>query len=151
MDLVYASPQHIETLATSTPISENVLVDFELQGCPINKNQLFEVLSAFLNDRHPAIGNYSVCMECKRKGNVCVMVASATSCLGPVTHAGCDALCPSYSRGCYGCYGPSEATNTTSLARAFSANGMDEGELLRVFRTFNAYAPAFRQESERHE
>ena len=151
LSLVYASPAYIDTLATSTAIAEHVPVDFELQGCPINKSQLLEVLGAFLNGRRPAIGSASVCLECKRKGNVCVMVAQGTPCLGPVTHAGCGALCPSYDRGCYGCYGPAEAPNTTSLARALEAGGMEAAGLVRAFRTFNANAPAFRRESERHE
>lgn len=150
ISLVYAEPSYIETLATSTAISTHVPVDFELQGCPINKIQLLEVLSAFLNDRKPAIGSASVCVECKRKGNVCVMVLG-TPCLGPVTHAGCGALCPSYTRGCYGCYGPADSTNTASLARAFAMGGMGEADLVRTFRMFYANAPAFREESERHD
>ena len=116
MSVVYASPEYVSTLATSTPISDHVHVDFELQGCPINKMQLLEVISALLNERRPAISSSSVCMECKRRGNVCVMVAHGTACLGPVTHAGCGALCPSYDRGCYGCFGPMETPNTASLS-----------------------------------
>src|SRR5512133_217374 len=97
---VYASPEYISTLATSTPISAHVAVDFELHGCPVNKAQLLEVLTAFLHGRRPQISSASVCQECKRRGNVCVMVAHGTPCLGPVTHAGCGALCPAYDRGC---------------------------------------------------
>ena len=102
--IVYASPDYISTLATSTPISAHVPVDFELNGCPINKRQLLEVISAHLNRRRPRVRAHSVCVECKRRGTVCVMVAHGTPCLGPVTHAGCGALCPAYNRGCYGCY-----------------------------------------------
>ncbi|HEX2568785.1 MAG TPA: oxidoreductase [Polyangia bacterium] len=148
--VVYASPGYIDTLATSTAIADHVPVDFELRGCPINKHQLLEVLSAFLNGRRPAIPSHSVCVECKLRGNVCVMV-TGTPCLGPVTHAGCGALCPSYQRGCYGCFGPMEAPNTVSLARAFESAGVVRPDLLRVFRNFNANAPAFREESKRHE
>ena len=104
--VVYASPEHISTLATSTAIADHVPVDFELRGCPISKHQLLEVLSAFLGGRRPHIRNHSVCVECKRRGNVCVTVAHGTPCLGPVTQAGCGALCPGFDRGCYGCFGP---------------------------------------------
>ena len=104
--VVYASPQYISTLATSTAIADHVKVDFELRGCPIDKGQLVEVLSAFLFGRRPDIPDTSVCTECKRRGLTCVMVADGTPCLGPVTHAGCGALCPSVNRGCYGCFGP---------------------------------------------
>ncbi len=148
--LVYASPQHIETLATSTGFADHVPVDFELRGCPINKRQLLEVLSALLQGRKPAIASHSVCVECKLRGNVCIMV-TGTPCLGPVTHAGCGALCPSYQRGCYGCYGPMEAPNTASLARALQVAGQSRRDLVRVFRTYNANAPAFRGESQAQE
>ena len=147
---VYAAPQYIETLATSTPISAHVPVDYELQGCPINKTQLLEVISAFLSGRKPAIPSHSVCVECKARGTPCVIVAHGTACLGPVTHAGCGAICPAFHRGCYGCYGPMETPNTASLARCVKGLGASSGELRRMFRTFNALAPAFKRESEAH-
>ena len=149
--LVYATPQYIQTLNKSTPIVDHVRVDFELHGCPVNKNQLIEVLSAFLNGRKPNTPAYTVCVECKRRGTVCVMVARGTPCLGPVTHAGCGAICPSYNRGCYGCYGPMEMPNTGSLAAGWVRLGASESDLVRAFRGFNAYAEAFRRESEAHE
>lgn len=150
--IVYATPAYIETLNKSTPISDHVPVDFELRGCPINKRQLVEVITAFLSGRSPNTPPHSVCTECKLRGTVCVMVAHGTACLGPVTHAGCGAICPAYDRGCYGCYGPKETPNTASLARQFSgALGVSEAELVRSFRGFNAYADAFRKESEAHE
>ena len=134
---VYASPEFISTLETSTPISAHVPVDFELHGCPVNKRQLLEVVSAFLYGRRPNIPSTSVCTECKRRGNVCVTVAHGTPCLGPVTHAGCGALCPSYNRGCYGCFGPKETPNVRALTRELRVLGMDERNVDRVFRTFN--------------
>ncbi|HUO71833.1 MAG TPA: hypothetical protein VMU39_13745 [Solirubrobacteraceae bacterium] len=145
---VYATPDYISTLTYSTPISANVPVDYELQGCPISKEQLLEVLNAYLHGRRPRIRAHSVCVECKRRGNVCIMVAHGTPCLGPVTHAGCGAICPSYDRGCYGCYGPKETPNTPSL------NGwvdLEDHDLVRVYRTFNAARPHFREASEAHE
>lgn len=148
--IVYARPDYIDTLATSTPIADHVKVDFELRGCPIDKRQLIEVISAFVAGRKPATPAHSVCLQCKLKGNVCVMVAHATPCLGPVTHAGCGALCPSYDRGCYGCFGPMETPNAPSLSARLAALGMDAEALRRVYRTFNANAAPFRDESERH-
>jgi coenzyme F420-reducing hydrogenase gamma subunit len=134
---VYATPEYISTLSTSTPISAHVKVDFELHGCPINKRQLLEVLTAYLHGRRPTIPSTSVCTECKRRGNVCITVAHGTPCLGPVTHAGCGALCPSYNRGCYGCFGPMETPNTAALSARLRADGLDEEGIDRVFRTFN--------------
>ncbi|MGO9674339.1 MAG: oxidoreductase [Methylocella sp.] len=146
---VYASPQYIETLATSTPISAHVAVDHELRGCPINKAQLVEVISAFLAGRKPAIAAHSVCIECKQRGAVCVMVQGAP-CLGPVTHAGCGAICPSFRRGCYGCYGPMETPNTAALAREWEALGAAPRDIRRAFQTFNAAAEPFLTESKAH-
>jgi coenzyme F420-reducing hydrogenase gamma subunit len=149
-NIVYARPDYIETLATSTPISAHVTVDYELRGCPIDKGQLLEVLTAYLNHRRPHIPSHSVCMECKARGTVCVLVRGAAACLGPVTHAGCGAICPAYNRGCYGCFGPKETPNAVSLRTALQAAGMDEGALQRVYRTFNATAESFLKESNSH-
>lgn len=151
VSIVYASPEYIETLNKSTPISDHIPVDFQLRGCPINKYQLVELISALLAGRKPNISSASVCMECKRRGTVCVMVASGIPCLGPVTHAGCGAICPAYNRGCYGCFGPKETPNTTSLGEWWQKLGVTEGDIMRAFRGFNAFAEPFRRESEVHE
>jgi len=148
--MVYAHPEYIHTLATSTAISDHVKVDFELRGCPINKKQLVELVSAFVAGRKPVTPPHSVCVECKLKGNLCVMVAHGTPCLGPVTHAGCEALCPSYNRGCFGCYGPMETPNTQTLSRQLAALGMDAKAIKRIYSTFNANAKEFREEMKRH-
>jgi coenzyme F420-reducing hydrogenase gamma subunit len=144
MNIVYARPDYIQTLATSTPISEHVPVDFELRGCPINKHQLVEVIAAFLAGRRPNVHNHAVCVECKRAGIVCVMVAQGVPCLGPITHAGCGAICPSYDRGCYGCYGPAKGPNVASLAGYFAGLGFPAENIERMLHTFNAWAPEFR-------
>jgi sulfhydrogenase subunit delta len=149
--LVYASPEHISTLATSTPVSDHVPVDLELRGCPISKAQLLETVLALLNGRPPNLPTTSVCFECKARGTPCVMVARRTPCLGPVTQAGCGALCPAYDRGCYGCFGPMERPNMPSLVAQWRALGADNRTILRALRTFNANAPAFREESVEHE
>lgn len=141
--IVYATPAYIETLGRSTAIADHVPVDFELRGCPISKHQLVELISATLAGRRPNIPTYSVCEECKRRGTVCVLVAHGTPCLGPVTQAGCDALCPKYARGCYGCFGPMETPNTRSLSRIWLAAGRPPDEVRRVFHSFNTGAPAF--------
>jgi coenzyme F420-reducing hydrogenase gamma subunit len=151
ISIVYANPTYIETLNKSTPIADHVFVDFELRGCPISKQQLVEVLSAFLSGRRPATPTYSVCLECKRRGTVCGLVTHGPPCMGPVTQAGCNALCPSYHRGCYGCFGPKETPNPSSLASYWRSAGMKNDELLRLYRSYNAYAEAFRKESEAHE
>lgn len=151
LSIVYARPEYLDTLETSTPIADHVPVDFELRGCPISKYQLLEVVDAFLHRRKPNIPGHSVCVECKLRGTNCVMVAQQIPCLGPVTQAGCGAICPAYDRGCYGCYGPSRSPNIHSLADWWRGLGVSDADLVRALRTFNAYAPEFREASEAYD
>lgn len=150
-NVVYAHPDYITSLQTSTPISDHVHVDFELRGCPVSKHQLIEVIAALLVGRAPVTPAHSTCIECKLAGNVCVMVAHGTPCLGPVTHAGCGALCPSYNRGCFGCFGPKENPNAKSLSGQLAELGLPKRDIQRLYSTFNTNAPAFRQERARHD
>ena len=139
--VVYARPEFISTLGTSTPVSEHVKVDFELRGCPIDKRQLLELLTALLAGRKPRIPAHSVCYECKLRGTSCVMVRG-TPCLGPITQAGCGAICPAFNRGCYGCFGPVAAPKVDALTAQFRRLGMAEDQVDRVLATFNAASPA---------
>jgi coenzyme F420-reducing hydrogenase gamma subunit len=151
LKIVYAHPEYIDTLATSTAIEDHVEVDFELRGCPISKKQLVEVIDAFIHKRKPNIPGHSVCVECKLRGTNCVMVAQGIPCMGPITQAGCGAICPAYDRGCYGCFGPAESPNIDSLASWWSDLGVGRVDLVRALRTFNAYSPAFREATEAYE
>lgn len=149
---VYARPEYVNTLATSTPISAHVHVDYELQGCPINKHQLLEVITSFIRGKRPAISSGSVCNECKKKGNICVTVAYGVPCLGPVTHAGCDALCPTYRRGCYGCYGPKETANPLALTRWWERELDTDPETIRhLLGNFNCAAEEFKKARDHYE
>jgi sulfhydrogenase subunit delta len=146
--VVYARPEYVSTLATSTPIQDHVRVDLELRGCPIDKHQLLEVILATLAGRTPDVPLESVCLECKRRGNVCVLVAHGTPCLGPVTQTGCGAICPAFHRGCYGCFGPQDTPNLPALTAKLHHLGMDPPSVHRLLRTFNANAPPFRAAAE---
>lgn len=145
---VYAHPDYIQTLSTSTPIADHVWVDFELRGCPINKHQLVELVAALLQGRKPRMPTYSVCVECKRQHTICVAVARGVACLGPVTQAGCGAICPSFQRECFGCYGPKERSNLASLTGFYLREGADPRQLVRLTRNFNGYAAEFREASD---
>ena len=150
VDAVYAHPEYIDTLGTSTPVGDHVSVDLELHGCPINKRQLLEVLNATLNGRRPNIFHHSQCLDCKLEGTVCVLVAGGEACLGPVTQAGCDNVCPPCNRGCFGCFGPKETPNTSALSERLHQLGLTDAELRHLYRLFTANAPAFRDESRAH-
>ncbi len=149
MRAVYARPDYIKTLATSTPISAHVRVDFELRGCPIDKHQLLEVLAALIRGQQPKTSTESVCQPCKRRGTVCVIVAQGIPCLGPITQAGCGAICPSYDRGCYGCFGPTRQPNVRGLSEQVLTQLQPPRAAAHLLRSFNAYAPEFSSESSR--
>jgi sulfhydrogenase subunit delta len=146
---VYPRPELLSSLETSTPISAHVPVDLELRGCPVDRRQLLEVIAAFLSERRPVVPGHSVCAECKSRGTTCVLVVRGMPCLGPVTQAGCGAICPAYGRGCYGCFGPAESANTAGLGAAWERAGARAGDLTRALRGVNAWAPAFRDGGER--
>jgi len=148
---VYARPDFIDTLATSTAIADHVTVDFELRGCPVSKHQLLELIAATLAGRKPHVPRVSQCVECKLNGTVCVMVAQGTPCLGPVTQAGCGNLCPAFGRGCYGCFGPKETANPPALSAQLHSLGMSDRVLRDFYRSYNAGAPEFQKESTSHD
>jgi coenzyme F420-reducing hydrogenase gamma subunit len=148
---IYANPQYLSTLKNSTPIREHVKVDYELRGCPVDRGQLLEVITAYLAGREPSIPDRSVCYECKARGAVCVTVAHGTPCLGPVTHAGCGALCPAFQRGCFGCFGSTRQARVDAMARLLLAEGASPGTLLRTLTSANPADPAFRAIGDRVE
>lgn len=140
---VYAQPETIDALATSTPVAAHVNVDFELWGCPVNSRQLLAALRALLDGVAPRPESDKVCMECKRQQNVCVLVTKGAACLGPVTRSGCGAICPRVGRDCYACYGPAENSNTAALRQRFEGLGLVPEAIDRRFVSFNAAAPVF--------
>ncbi len=146
---VYPRPEYLDVLARSTPIRAHVSVDLELHGCPVDRGQLLEVVAAALQDRKPRIPTDSVCAECKRRGVVCIAVADGVDCLGPVTLAGCGALCPALARGCFGCFGPHPGANTAALADHWRADGRPARDVYRAFATYNVGSPAFATEAAR--
>ncbi|MCY2976765.1 MAG: oxidoreductase [Planctomycetota bacterium] len=141
---VYAHPEYIETLATSTAIADHIPVDFELRGCPINRFQLLEVLRAVLAGRKPRTPSHSVCLDCKRRGSVCIAVSKDEACLGPITQSGCGAICPAFNRGCYGCFGPASQPNCDSLADWYLRGRISAPKLVPLLRNFNSNAADFR-------
>jgi coenzyme F420-reducing hydrogenase gamma subunit len=147
MPSVYPRPEALAVLDTSTPISQHVKVDLELRGCPISKAQLLDAVGALLRGAHPLLPTHPVCVECKRRGLACVAVVDDAACLGPITQAGCGALCPSFSRGCYGCFGPVASPNVRALALRWREKGIAPDDVRRSLHSFTAWAPALRDET----
>lgn len=146
---VYAQPQYIDSLVTSTPIARHVKVDLELWGCPVNTRQVMAAVRALLFGVVPAEDRDKVCMECKRQQAVCVMVAQGLPCMGPVTQTGCGAICPRYGRDCYACYGPAENINTDAFGRRLEGLGLMPDAVARRFHFINNAAPEFFEAGER--
>jgi coenzyme F420-reducing hydrogenase gamma subunit len=146
--MVYPTPEYVSHLATSTPISDHVKVDLEIWGCPVDRGQLLGAISSLVRGVLPKIPSVPVCVECKRRGFTCVLVADGEPCLGPVTRTGCGALCPAYGRACYGCFGPADTMNTDALAAAFAEQGRPPAEVAARFRFINGWSPALRDAGE---
>jgi sulfhydrogenase subunit delta len=149
MSAVYTDPAKIEILPTSNAIADYVKVDYELHGCPVNSRQVVAALRDLLSGVAPKPEQQPVCMECKRQGVICTLVSKGEPCMGPVTRAGCGALCPTAGRGCYGCYGPAETVNDQSMAHGFAALGLDRDAAVRRFHFIANNAPAFKAAGER--
>ncbi len=120
-------------LAFPRPVSACVPVDIELWGCPIDSAQLRRILQDLLAGIDPAVDARPVCAQCKARGLECLLVTRGAPCMGPVTRAGCGALCPAYGRACYACFGPAEGLNAESLAALFASQGMTPGQIARTF------------------
>ena len=148
---IYPHPEWIQTLATSTPIASHVKVDHEIHGCPVNASQVLRVLTRALLGSTPDLPGASVCLECKRAGNVCVMVAKGIPCMGPVTRAGCGAICPSMGRDCYACFGPADDPNPDSLAHQLGEMGIPAHDVARRFRGVTGWSKEFRAAADRLE
>jgi coenzyme F420-reducing hydrogenase gamma subunit len=143
MTQIYSHPEAITSLERSTPIATHVKVDFELWGCPVSGPQMLAVVNSLLLGVAPRDNADKVCTECKRQGYSCVMVTHGVPCMGPVTRAGCGALCPSLGRDCYGCYGPAENPNTDALASQLACLGLDPVAIVQRFQSINSQAPVF--------
>jgi coenzyme F420-reducing hydrogenase gamma subunit len=148
--IVYAEPQYVATLERSRPASDYVAVDAELPGCPVSKRQLLGAIAQMLAGSRPRVDAQALCLDCKRRGLVCVLVAQGAPCMGPVTTAGCGVLCPGYDRPCYSCFGPVAQPNTAALAARFAELGLAPAEIRRLFHAYYANESHFQEEGNRH-
>lgn len=149
--IVYPNPEWIKALEKSTPISEHVKVDYEIRGCPINKHQLLWVLSQIILGREPFLPTHSLCIQCKINEYTCVLITKGEPCLGPVVMAGCGALCPSFKRACYACYGPSDHPETIKLAERFKELNLTNKDISLLFKKFVSWRPKFREVVDKYE
>lgn len=130
------------------PLDEFVIVDIHQRGCPPHKNTILEVLRSSTLGAEPFLRRHPVCVECKLKENVCILTFEKKACMGPVTAAGCGAICPTVNRECEGCYGPMSDANAQSLAEKFSDIGLAKDNITRKFRKYAGITPAFVKEAD---
>lgn len=147
---IYAKPEYVQSLTTSTPIVQHVKVDLEIWGCPVSGRQVLAAVRSLLSGVAPWLEKDKVCLECKRRQTVCVMVAKGVPCMGPVTRTGCGAICPSVGRDCYACYGPAENCNAGSLANRLEGLGLVPEAVARRFHFINAAASPFAETGTRY-
>jgi coenzyme F420-reducing hydrogenase gamma subunit len=114
-------------------------VDYYVRGCPPITAELLKVVKALLLGKKPDIPNYPVCVECKMAGNICVFERAMT-CLGPVTRAGCGAICVTSGRHCWGCRGLVDDPNIDSEKEILKKYGLTVEQALEKFKIYNTYA-----------
>jgi sulfhydrogenase subunit delta len=120
------------------PISAVVKVDAIIPGCPVDKKEVVATVTALLMGRTPRLPDYPVCVECKLAESVCVFEKGLT-CLGPVTRAGCGAVCPSFGNKCLGCRGLVDNPNLNAHKGLLQERGLTVDQLLNSFRMFDGY------------
>jgi sulfhydrogenase subunit delta len=130
----------IQALRNHADVAEYASVVYARPDCPIDRRQLLDTITALLVGRRPRLPAHSVCFECKRRNNVCVAVAHGEPCLGPVTRAGCGAICPAFRRGCFGCFGPAESPNDEAQSALLRETGMPEAGIRRLRDMFGVEA-----------
>ncbi len=130
--------QYYDTIEARA-LDEVVEVDHYIRSCPMDRSEFVQVVTSLLLGRRPYDPNFAVCVECRMKENVCVYDLDTDEiCLGPVTRAGCGALCPAFGSACIGCRGLFEQANLDSMMDVMTRHGIDEREGKRRIRMFNA-------------
>ncbi len=137
--IVYGEAAKNYDTMPARPISAVVKVDAYVRGCPPVNAELMRVVKALLLGKKPDVMNYPVCVECKMAGNICTFERGKT-CLGPVTRAGCSALCVTAGRHCWGCRGLVDDPNITSEKEVLQKYGLSLDQALEKFKIYNTYA-----------
>lgn len=128
--------ERFDTLPTRA-IDEIIPVDYYLHGCPISKKEFLHLTTSLLLGKRPDIPNHPVCVECKMAGNICVFEKGMT-CVGPITRAGCEAICVTYGAICWGCRGLVDNPNADAHAETLKRYGLTVESVMRKFSLYGA-------------
>ncbi len=130
----------IDSAFESKPINAFVKVDYCIPGCPISAQQFFSAFTKLINDFRPVLYPFPVCTECKWHENQCLLTEKNLPCLGPITRAGCGAVCLDHSIPCVGCWGPVDEANIAYESKLFLKQGFSAQEIIKKFRMFGGKA-----------
>jgi coenzyme F420-reducing hydrogenase gamma subunit len=137
--IVYGKDAKYYDTIPARPLNAVVPVDFYVRGCPPTTTELLKVIKALLLGKKPDIPGYPVCVECKMANNVCVFERGMT-CLGPVTRAGCGAICVTSGRHCWGCRGLVDEPNIDSEKDILQKYGLTVDQMIEKFKIYDTYA-----------
>jgi len=134
---VYGDPSVMEIRkpVEALPVDAVVRVDHYLSGCPIDRRQIFSLVTRLARGFQPESPTLPVCMECRFKDNNCLLY-DKKFCLGPITSTGCGAVCPSLNLSCVGCFGLNEDGNLPSQVKKLEENGFKKEDVVRRIRIF---------------
>ncbi len=137
--IVYGDDAKFYNTIPARPVNAVVTVDYYIRGCPPVTDEFIKVVKSLLLSIKPSIPNYPVCVECKMAGNICVFERGMT-CLGPVTRAGCSALCVTSGRHCWGCRGLVDDPNTNSHKEILTKYGLTLEQALEKYKIYDTFA-----------
>lgn len=129
--------QPVDTMAVHK-VSDIVEVDFSIPGCPVNKEEVERIVVALATGGVPALPKYPVCVECKQRLNTCLFDLGEV-CLGPISRAGCNAVCPSGKTACLGCRGPADDINMASFRQLVAEKGLDLDDMQEKLDFHNSF------------
>jgi sulfhydrogenase subunit delta len=135
---VYADRADWYETYDARPIEAVIPVDFAIPGCPIDRNEFVACVKALLLGKKPPIPDYPLCVECKLKENTCLFTRGKV-CLGPVTRAGCSAICPTYGQSCEACRGFITNPNDSSMRNVLAQHGLSVDQVTSMYTMFTTY------------
>ncbi len=122
-------PGFIKDATEVSGIGRHVKVDYEIWGCPPVAEDIVKLLKKLMVGQKPKnINEEPVCVECRALGHECLL-EKGILCLGPITHKGCNAICISAGRGCYGCRGFLNEGNVKQLLKKLTEMGYSIGQI----------------------
>ncbi len=129
----------IETLPVRK-ISDIVTVDLAIPGCPVDKEEVERIMVSLATNSLITFPKYPVCVECKQQLNTCLFDLGEI-CLGPITRAGCNAVCTTGKTACLGCRGPAEELNMPAFIELIKERGLSLDDLHEKLTFYNAFEP----------